>query len=57
MTWTVRLGASGLAVVGGSFAASFGRGSYVRGGYRAQPPRHTPQSVLAATTPVLRDAS
>ena len=37
---------------GGSFAASFGRGPYVRGGCRARLPRHRPQPVPAVTAPV-----
>jgi hypothetical protein len=36
---------------GGSFAASFGRGPYVRGGCRARRPRHRPHPVPAATPP------
>jgi len=31
-----------LPLRGGSFAASFGRGPYVRGGCRARHPRHRP---------------
>ena len=42
---------------GGSFAASFGRGPYVRGGCRARLPRHRPHPVPAATSPVSRGAN
>jgi hypothetical protein len=42
---------------GGSFAASFGRGPYVRGGCRARHPRHRPPPVPAATSPEPRGAS
>jgi hypothetical protein len=42
---------------GGSFAASFGRGPYVRGGCRARHPRHRPHPGPAATSPVPHGAS
>jgi hypothetical protein len=55
MTGRKRPGSSGISPLrGGSFAASFGRGSYVRGGCRARHPRHRPQPVPAVTVPVPR---
>jgi phosphoglycolate phosphatase len=58
MTWVERPESVGVSPLrGGSFAASFGRGPYVRGGCRARLPRQWPQLVPAATARLPRHTS
>lgn len=45
---------AGVIAAGGSFAASFRRGPYGRGGCRARHPRHRPSPAPAATSPASR---